>query len=63
MTVTVKIFEVESSLSLMVRVTKRVPTSENNDGENFNTVFAPLIDIQAGYGYQSKVIVCPERSE
>jgi hypothetical protein len=63
MTVTVKIFEVESSLSLMVRVTKWVPTSENNDGENFNTVFAPLIDIQAGYGDQSKVIVCPERSE
>jgi hypothetical protein len=47
----------------MVRVIERVPTSENNVGENLKTVFAPLIEIQAGYGDQAKVIVCPERSE
>jgi hypothetical protein len=63
MTLTVKIFVVESSLSLMVRVTDRVPTSENNVGKNLKTVFATLIEIQAGYGDQANVIVCPERSE
>jgi hypothetical protein len=47
----------------MVRVTGRDPTSENKVGENVKTVFAPSIEIQAGYGDQIKVIACPERSE
>jgi hypothetical protein len=47
----------------MVIVIERVPTSENNVGENLKTVFAPLIEIQARYGDQANVIVCPERSE
>ena len=34
MTLTLKIFVVESSLSLMVILIERVPTSENNVGEN-----------------------------
>jgi len=48
MTVTVKIFVVESSSSLILRVTGWVPTSENSVGENFKIVFYPLIEIQAG---------------
>jgi hypothetical protein len=47
----------------MVRVIDRVPSSENNVGENLKTVFAPFIEIQAGFGDQSKVIACPDRSE
>jgi hypothetical protein len=47
----------------MVRVTGWVPTSENNVGENLKNVFAPSIEIQAGFGDQAKVIACPERSE
>ena len=63
MTVTEKIFVVEFNLSLMVRVIGWVPTSENKDGENVKTVFAPSIEIHDGYGDQAKVIVCPDRSE
>jgi hypothetical protein len=48
MTVTVKIFAVESSLSLIVRVTGWVPTSENSVGENLKIVFTPSIEIQTG---------------
>ncbi len=63
MTVTVKILVVESRSSLMVRVTGRAPTSENNVGANVKTVFTPSIEIQAGWGVQTKVIACPDRSE
>ena len=47
----------------MVRVIGWVPTSENNVGENLKTVYAASIEIQAGFGDQTKVIACPDRSE